>query len=281
MLCTKHLLYSCFISLCVLYTVHWSVYGEQVEQPTLWNGMHSKIIDHWTVKWGSYAKFYAWNCTAYAASRRPDIFPSRNGKDRPFGWNAIERYKKAKYIGLPTGKLPWTWAIAVYAWWRGASSSYWHVAIVERIVDDNTIEVTDMNYLWLHIVTKRIVKSNLAIWYIYKKQEKSDMITNKIVDITIRIDVNENTYQAIQDITDIDLPTTNTFTTESKDSMDSIDSNNNIVQHAWHVDWDNRYPIIDANQPRHLQDQTIEDRKPQVWLDVNTIMHNDSIELSG
>lgn len=58
------------------------------------------------------------------------------------------------------------------------------------------------------------------------------MITNKIVDITIRIDVNENTYQAIQDITDIDLPTTNTFTTESKDSMDSIDSNNNIVQYA-------------------------------------------------
>jgi surface antigen len=30
---------------------------------------------------------------------------------------------------------------------KGASTVYGHVAIVEKVLDDNNIEITDMNYL--------------------------------------------------------------------------------------------------------------------------------------
>lgn len=131
----------------------------------------SKTVQHWI--W--YARFVQWNCTDYAASRRPDIFPSRDWKDRLFGWDAIQWYHNARVAWLETGKTPEVWAIAVYVKGRGASTVYGHVAIVEKVLDDETIEITDMNYLWKNVVTRRIVKSNLALWYIYVVKDSKNL----------------------------------------------------------------------------------------------------------
>lgn len=131
----------------------------------------SKTVQHWI--W--YARFAQWNCTDYAASRRPDIFPSRDWKDRLFGWDAIQWYHNARVAWLETGKTPEVGAIAVYVKGRGASTVYGHVAIVEQVLDDNRIEITDMNYLWKNVVTRRIVKSNLALWYIYVVKDSKNL----------------------------------------------------------------------------------------------------------
>lgn len=114
-----------------------------------------------------YAKFAKWSCTDYAASRRKDLFPSRWGSDRRFWGNAISWLSQAQRTGVPTGKQPQVWAVAVFRWWRWASSSYGHVAIVEKIVDDSTIVVSDMNYTGRNKVTTRRISDTVAIGYIY------------------------------------------------------------------------------------------------------------------
>lgn len=115
-----------------------------------------------------YAKFAQWTCTEYVASRRQDLFPSRHGHDRLFGGNAIDWLTNAQRAGVPTGIKPQSEAIAVFRWWRWASSSYGHVAIVEEIYDNGTILVSDMNYAWRNVITHRIISSSLAVWYIYR-----------------------------------------------------------------------------------------------------------------
>lgn len=147
------------------------VYATVIEN----NWSNSNIISKTVQYWIWYARFIKWTCTDYAASRRPDIFPSRGWKDRLFWWNAIQWYHNARVVWLETGKTPEVWAIAVYAKGRGASTVYGHVAIVEKVLDDETIEITDMNYLWKNIVTRRIVKSNLALWYIYVVKDSMNL----------------------------------------------------------------------------------------------------------
>ncbi len=131
--------------------------------------------DAWTViesryqKWKWSGWFAAWFCTDYAAFRRPDLFSSSNDIDRPFGWDAKDRYTNADKAWIPVGKLPRKWAIAVFAPGRGGHKTYGHVAIVEKVWKDDTIEITDMNYKWLNVVTRRIIGSKLPIWYIYSR----------------------------------------------------------------------------------------------------------------
>ena len=129
--------------------------------------------DAWTVieSWHQKGKwnwwFAAWFCTDYAAFRRPDLFSSSNGTDRPFGWDAKDRYTNADKAWIPVWKLPKKWAIAVFAPGRGGHKVYGHVAIVEKVGKNDTIEITDMNYKWLNIVTRRIISSKLPVGYIY------------------------------------------------------------------------------------------------------------------
>lgn len=119
-----------------------------------------------------YAKFAKGTCTEYAASRRKDLFPSRSGKDRRFGGNAISRLSNAKKAGVPTGKQPKVWAIAVFWVWGWAWSSYGHVAIVEKVIDDTTIVVSDMNYAGRNRITKRTISDPIALGYIYTLPQK-------------------------------------------------------------------------------------------------------------
>jgi surface antigen len=128
-----------------------------------------------------YAKFFKWSCTDYVASRRKDLFPSRGGKDRRFWGNAISWLPNAKKTGVPIGKQPQIWAIAVFGKWRWASSSYGHVAIVENIIDNRTIVVSDMNYTKHNVITKRIISDTIALGYIYTlpQNNTTDAYQNK------------------------------------------------------------------------------------------------------
>lgn len=279
MLCTTHRLYVCFISLLICFGLTVSVYWKDTDYSILGKGVNSKTIDSWIQKEKWYAKFAAWNCTSYAASRRPDIFPSRNGRDRPFWGNAIAWYQKAKNIGLSTWKKPWTWAIAIYWAGRWASSSLWHVAIVERIIDEHTIEVTDMNYLWLYIVTRRIVKSNLAIGYIYKKEEKKHTRTSiKIEPITIDGNVKEQeTLVQIEtlNLTNVGYITDEVNTTVVNDAWSSQATN----KETWEIKSDNNYAIIYAS--KHRQIKTSDRIRGEVWFYITQSIHHNMLELSG
>lgn len=165
----------CFLLFCLAFL--WSTFWYRINM-VWWDSIKSTIIDSWYQKGKWYAKFIPWYCTDYAASRRPDIFPSAYGSDRSFGGSAIERYTNAHKVGIVTGKKPKVWAIIVFAHGAGASTSDWHVGIVEAILDNHKIEITDMNYLWRHIITKRIVDDRKSVWYIYTRKDKEIIVTS-------------------------------------------------------------------------------------------------------
>jgi surface antigen len=110
------------------------------------------------------AWFQAWTCTDYAASKKLHLF-IHNGK-RLITGNAKEWLRNAKNRWTPTGAIPRTWSIAVFAPWKWAGR-YGHVAYVEQVDDNGKIIVTDMNYRWRNVVTKRVVSARQAIGYIY------------------------------------------------------------------------------------------------------------------
>lgn len=124
------------------------------------------IISRWTYNQRVNNGFYAGYCTWYAAIISPGIFwPVVDGQqNRPFGWNANQRYRNAQAAGFSVGKTPRVWAIAVYGRLR---SSAWHVAVV-REIQGNRMIVEDMNYEGKFIVTRRREDvSNVDIWFIY------------------------------------------------------------------------------------------------------------------
>lgn len=84
--------------------------------------------------------YTAGNCTYYAKSRRPDL-PNNLG-------NADTWYANAQAQGFSVGSRPQVGAVA-------AAKNYMHVAIVTAIVDNNTIQVTEMNYQGLGIISSR------------------------------------------------------------------------------------------------------------------------------
>lgn len=101
------------------------------------------IIAKWYQKTTAIDGFAPGYCTAYAASRRPDIFKS----DKAFLGNAKEWNERATAAGWSVGSTPKPGAIAVYeAGQAGVSRSYGHVAIVESVDAANgTMTISDMN----------------------------------------------------------------------------------------------------------------------------------------
>lgn len=124
------------------------------------------IQSSWYQKWYGAWWFAPWYCTDYAAFRRPDLFILKDGKYRPFGWDAKDWYWTAKKAWFMVWKSPRKWAIAVF-YGRGVSREYGHVAFVEKVSSDGKIMITDMNYKWKNIVTRRIISSSDPIGYIY------------------------------------------------------------------------------------------------------------------
>jgi surface antigen len=91
---------------------------------------------------------------------------NHNGK-RLITGNAKERLKNAQSLWITTSKKPKPWSIAVYLPGDDGASSYGHVAYVESVQKDWTIIISDMNYRWKNIVTKRTVSADSAAGYIY------------------------------------------------------------------------------------------------------------------
>lgn len=136
---------------------------------TAWAGTNGIVgYDKWSIISSWFQKdrgnfwFAAGYCTSYAASKRPDIFKN---PDKTFRGNAGAWYANAKKAGNKVGSQPKAGAIIVFAPGRWASW-YGHVWYVEE-VDGDKVVITDMNYKWRNIVTKRVVDADLALWYIY------------------------------------------------------------------------------------------------------------------
>lgn len=113
----------------------------------------------------SHLWFQKGTCTDYASSKRPELF-NHNGK-RLITGNAKEWLSKAKELWFITWRSPKPWSIAVYLPGDDGASSYGHVAYVESVQENWTIIISDMNYQWKNIVTKRTVSSYSAAGYIY------------------------------------------------------------------------------------------------------------------
>lgn len=88
-------------------------------------------------------------CTWYAKSRRPDL-PNNLG-------NANTWFARASAQGIPTGSKPKVGAVGQ----RGN-----HVVFVEKINQDGTITISEMNYRGFNKTSKRIVSAD-NFRYIY------------------------------------------------------------------------------------------------------------------
>ncbi len=122
------------------------------------------ILDSYVYHTNSDLWFQRWTCTDYASAKRPDLFISQ-GK-RLITGNAKEWLHSAKELWISVNAIPKKGSIAVYLPWDDGASWYGHVAYVEEIGANGTIVISDMNYLWNNIVTKRTVSATSAAWYI-------------------------------------------------------------------------------------------------------------------
>lgn len=98
--------------------------------------------------YGSNGYDYGW-CTWHAANRRKEIgrpIPSNLG-------NAISWLSVARRAGLPTGNVPQAGAVLYHKNMGGLG----HVAFVEKVNDDGTALVSDMNYpIWGRVTYRTI-----------------------------------------------------------------------------------------------------------------------------
>lgn len=105
--------------------------------------------------------FVPWQCTCYAAQKRPDIFTP--GKSSPWRGNAKQRYDNARNAWYDVGTKPAIGSIAVMPIWRGW---YWHVGIVIDI-DGDQILLESMNWVGNYIVNRVWISTSRVRWYIY------------------------------------------------------------------------------------------------------------------
>jgi surface antigen len=146
------------------------IYLSELFTTSFWRGDIKET--EWTLLWHWYQRgswnfwFAAWQCTDYAAFKRPDIFIK--GENRPFWWNAKDRADNAKKAWYEVDNLPKKNDIAVFAAWRWWHKTYGHVAYVEEVdIKKWTIIISDMNYLGKNIVTRRVISFDLAVAYIH------------------------------------------------------------------------------------------------------------------
>lgn len=105
--------------------------------------------------------FVPWQCTCYAAQKRPDIF--KPWKTSPWRGNARLWYNNAKNAWYSVWVKPSVWAIAVMSqWWRW----YGHVGIVADIKGDSVL-LESMNWVWPYIVNRVWIEKSKIRWYIY------------------------------------------------------------------------------------------------------------------
>lgn len=123
-----------------------------------------EVISSRTQRYKNTLGFVPGNCTVYVAHRRSDLFKWKD--QNVLKGDAYTWISQAKKLGLSVWKEPKRWAIAVFSPGRWALS-LGHVAYVEYVWNDDRIVISDMNYKQKHVVTERVIPSNLAAIYIY------------------------------------------------------------------------------------------------------------------
>lgn len=136
------------------------------EQETQWQEPTSRdweVVSSWYHNPQVNNWFYPGHCTWYVAD---ELFEG----DRPWWWNARDRYTNASNAGYEVWQSPREWAIVVIRYWAWYWRAYWHVWIVEEIdYWNNQILISDMNYQGRFIVTQRRIPMDdeKITWYIY------------------------------------------------------------------------------------------------------------------
>jgi hypothetical protein len=178
----------------------------------------------------------------------------------------VEEIPNARKTWVPTGKIPKVWAIAVFGAWRWASSSYGHVAIVEKVIDHNKILVSDMNYAGRNRVTTRITSSHLALWYIYTltSDETTDASPNKTNLINVQLSISDINLElqawsihmtdqnSIVDIYQDDV----TIYQTDQDNLPYHDHNQNLSYTDNHISIDNRQVIKNISKQYRVRIHT-------------------------
>lgn len=104
--------------------------------------------------YGSNGYDYGW-CTWHSANRRIEIgrpIPSNLG-------NAISWYNLARSAGLPTGTEPRDGAVL----WHNNIGGLGHVAFVEKVNEDGSMLVSDMNYpIWGRVTYRTVPASEMS-----------------------------------------------------------------------------------------------------------------------
>ncbi len=131
---------------------------------------HSKIIRQRVYKKPIKNRFYAGNCTWWAAILTPEIFPyiDEYHQARPFWWDAKYWYDNARKAWFQVWQIPRIWALVVYKRWYWLWA--WHVwKVIAYYPSKRQIIVRDMNWKWKFIFTDRretIDNKNIR-WYVY------------------------------------------------------------------------------------------------------------------
>lgn len=115
--------------------------------------------------WGGYAPIYGGNgydygyCTWYAAIRRAQV-----GKPIPSNLGHASTWRVlAERAGISTGSIPAQYAVI----WTPPTDYYGHVGVVEEVLADGSLRVSDMNLAGWGVRSERILTAAEAARYSY------------------------------------------------------------------------------------------------------------------
>lgn len=98
------------------------------------------------------SNFYYWNCTWYISGL---VKVDWSGNAKEWLTNAKNQWKKIS-------KIPKERSI-----WVMTGGEYWHVFFVEKILKNWKLQISEMNWVGLWIISIRIIEPTYADWYIY------------------------------------------------------------------------------------------------------------------
>ena len=198
------------------------------ETKTIWP-KQAEVIDlqEWDVWWqcGTFARQYSW----ISWSLNDVVWAT-----------ASERLKKF------TDKEAQVWWLVFFNGWN-YDKTYWHIAVVESINDDWTLNLIESNLNWDEKVTKRTVSPREVTWY----YNQTPLAWNKtyddtqISDLAYLVELQEkNPSQAAKDMKELwytpkdiaNYKAWNMPLTE-KQKTNSIDLMNDIVNLVTNYDW--------------------------------------------
>jgi len=138
---------------------------ENSEDSDIMNSFIEQKLDYNIIEKAKLIKnnFTPWHCTWYVAEEK-EVF---------WLWNAKDWINNAKKAWAKTWKIPKERSIVVF-FWKWYNTTYWHVALVEKVNNDWTLTISEMNAKRLWWISTRKIKSNdyRILWFIYTNDKK-------------------------------------------------------------------------------------------------------------